>query len=145
MRSISTHYSESRLLSLDALRGLAILLMILSGSIAYGDILPAWMFHAQVPPPTHTFNPQIPGITWVDLVFPFFLFSMGAAFPLALSKKLIKDGYLNTLFQICKRYLLLIFFAIFTHHARAWVMDSSAGLLENTLSIGCFFLLFLMF
>lgn len=70
--------------SIDALRGFAILTMILSGSIAYGDVLPAWMFHAQVPPPLHKFNATIPGITWVDLVFPFFLFSMGAAMPLAL-------------------------------------------------------------
>ena len=67
--------------SLDALRGFAILTMILSGSIAYGDVLPAWMFHAQVPPPDHKFIPAIPGITWVDRVFPFFLFSMGAAIP----------------------------------------------------------------
>jgi predicted acyltransferase len=37
-----------------------------------------------VPPPDHKFNPAIPGITWVDLVFPFFLFSMGVAIPLAL-------------------------------------------------------------
>lgn len=32
-----------------------------------------WMFHAQTPPPTYAFNPDVPGITWVDLVFPFFL------------------------------------------------------------------------
>ena len=38
------------------------------------------MFHAQVPPPEFRFDPTVPGITWVDLVFPFFLFSMGAAF-----------------------------------------------------------------
>lgn len=29
------------------------------------------MSHAQTPPPDHIFNPEIPGITWVDLVFPF--------------------------------------------------------------------------
>ncbi|HEX4875511.1 MAG TPA: DUF5009 domain-containing protein, partial [Chitinophagaceae bacterium] len=66
---------QNRNESLDALRGFAILTMILSGAIAYGNVLPAWMFHAQVPPPAHKFDPSIPGITWVDLVFPFFLFS----------------------------------------------------------------------
>lgn len=73
---------------LDALRGISVLLMVLSGSIAFGDVLPAWMYHAQVPPPEHIFKPEIAGITWVDLVFPFFLFSMGAAIPLSLSRKM---------------------------------------------------------
>ena len=69
--------------SLDALRGYAIMTMILAATEAFG-ILPAWMYHAQEPPPTHVFNPHIYGITWVDLIFPFFLFSMGAAIPLSL-------------------------------------------------------------
>lgn len=145
MRTATGTVSQTRLLSLDALRGLAILLMVLSGSIAFGDVLPAWMYHAQVPPPTHTFNPNIAGISWVDLVFPFFLFSMGAAFPLALSKKLKNNGTLLTLVQTIKRYILLIFFAVFTFHSRAWVMSPTAGTTENLLSIGCFLLLFLMF
>lgn len=74
--------------SLDALRGFAILTMVLSGSIAFGDVLPAWMYHAQVPPPDHKFVPTLAGITWVDLVFPFFLFAMGTAIPLALQKNI---------------------------------------------------------
>ena len=59
---------QQRNISLDALRGFAILTMVLSGSIIYSEIMPAWMFHAQVPPPKHIFDPSIPGITWVDLV-----------------------------------------------------------------------------
>lgn len=145
MKKVAVNDAKDRLLSLDALRGLAILLMVLSGSIAFGDVLPAWMYHAQVPPPTHTFNPNLAGITWVDLVFPFFLFSMGAAFPLALSKKLKNSGVLVTLGQAIKRYILLIFFAVFTFHSRAWVMSEAPATIENLLSIGCFILLFLMF
>ncbi len=38
--------------SLDALRGYAIMTMILAATEAFG-ILPAWMYHAQVPPPDH--------------------------------------------------------------------------------------------
>ena len=38
-----------RAYSLDALRGYAILTMVLSGQIASG-VLPAWMYHAQVGP-----------------------------------------------------------------------------------------------
>lgn len=78
----------NRIATIDMLRGIAIVGMILCANIGFNSGLPAWMFHAQTPPPTYAFNPDVPGITWVDLVFPFFLFSMGAAFPLAMRKKL---------------------------------------------------------
>ncbi|MFC2739645.1 MAG: DUF5009 domain-containing protein, partial [Prevotella sp.] len=38
--------------ALDALRGYAIMTMILSATEAF-SVLPAWMYHAQVPPPDH--------------------------------------------------------------------------------------------
>ena len=47
-----------RAYSIDALRGYAILTMVLSATIVYG-ILPAWMYHAQEPPPTHTYHPEL--------------------------------------------------------------------------------------
>lgn len=131
--------------SLDVLRGFAILAMVLSSSIAFG-ILPAWMYHAQVPPPAHVYHPELPGITWVDLVFPFFLFSMGAAFPLAFYKRLKEGEPVWKLGgQIVQRYLLLVFFALFTFHARAWVMSQTPGVPEYLLSIACFVLLFFMY
>jgi len=129
--------------SLDALRGFAILTMVLSGSIAFGGVLPAWMYHAQVPPPLHKFNPAIPGITWVDLVFPFFLFSMGAAMPLSLSKSL--DRSIGAVVWIAfRRFLLLAFFALFTQHMKAWVIAPTPGLQHYALSILGFVLLFFM-
>ena len=132
--------------SLDALRGYAILTMILSGSIAYGGVLPAWMYHAQVPPPLHKFIPTLPGITWVDLVFPFFLFSMGAAIPLSLSK-LDREGasFWKVLWIATRRYVLLTFFALFTEHIRAWVMAVNPGATEQLLSISGFILLAFQF
>lgn len=132
--------------SLDALRGLAILLMILSGSIAFGGVLPGWMYHAQEPPPEHVFNPALPGITWVDLVFPFFLFSMGAAIPLAIRKRLSADQSAGRIIlHSAERYILLIFFALFIVHARAGVMSKTPGLQENLISVGCFILLFMIY
>ena len=132
--------------SLDALRGFAILTMILSGSIAYGDILPAWMFHAQVPPPLHKFDPTIFGITWVDLVFPFFLFSMGAAIPLSLKKYIDnKSGFKTIAWIAGKRFLLLTFFALFTEHMRAWVIADTPEAKEQLLSLLAFLLLFFQF
>lgn len=129
--------------SIDALRGFAILTMVLSGSIAYGDVLPAWMFHAQVPPPLHKFNPLIPGITWVDLVFPFFLFSMGAAMPLALRKYIDAEaGFLAVLKIAFKRFVLLTFFALFVNHMKAWAIADDPTNIEHLLSIIAFILLF---
>lgn len=136
---------NNRLNSLDALRGLAILGMVLSGSIAFGEVMPAWMFHAQVPPPNHVFNPSLPGITWVDLVFPFFLFSMGAAIPLALSKKAETLPFHQIFIQLFFRLVLLALFAIFTFHARAWVIDKEPHLGTYVISIAAFACLFLMY
>lgn len=127
---------------LDALRGFAILAMVLSGSIAFG-ILPAWMYHAQEPPPTHAFIPTLPGISWVDLVFPFFLFSMGAAIPLALKSK-VKDNtaFWSIFFIAARRYLLLIFFALFTNHFRLSSLSNSPGWKDCLISLFGFALLF---
>jgi predicted acyltransferase len=132
--------------SLDALRGFAILTMVLSGTIAFGDVLPAWMFHAQVPPPLHKFDATIPGITWVDLVFPFFLFSMGAAIPLSLKKHIESNkGFLFVLWMAVKRFLLLAFFALFSQHMKAWVIAEQPATVEHLLSLLAFVLLFFQF
>jgi predicted acyltransferase len=118
---------NNRFLSLDALRGLAIIGMVLSGSIAYNGVLPAWMYHAQVPPPEYRFNPHLPGITWVDLVFPFFLFAMGVAIPLAFARRALPQTwreYAQTGWMVLHRGLLLAFFAIFTQHIRTYALAS---------------------
>jgi len=132
--------------SLDALRGFAILAMVLSGSIAFGDTMPGWMYHAQVPPPLHQFNPGLPGITWVDLVFPFFLFSMGAAMPLSLQKYLVAKSSFGTVAWVAfKRFLLLAFFALFTEHFKAWNLADAPATKEHLLSLLAFVLLFFQF
>jgi predicted acyltransferase len=132
--------------SLDALRGFAILTMVLSGSIAYGDVMPSWMYHAQVPPPLHQFNPAIAGITWVDLVFPFFLFSMGAAMPLSLKKHVEANSKFGTIAWIAfKRFILLAFFALFSQHMKAWVISETPLATDHLLSMLAFALLFFQF
>ncbi|MDP4115865.1 MAG: DUF5009 domain-containing protein, partial [Bacteroidota bacterium] len=129
-----------RALALDALRGIAILGMILSSRIP--NTLPNWMFHAQNPPPTEALR-LWPGISWVDLVFPFFLFSMGAAFPFALSKK-IEAGVskLRISFGILLRGILLAVFAIIIQHIRPTTLNQNPNLYTNLIAICAFVLLF---
>lgn len=134
-----------RAAGLDALRGFAILTMILSGRVPFGP-LPAWMYHIQVPPPLHKFNPNLPGISWVDLVFPFFLFSMGAAFPLALGPKIEKGvSKFSLITGIVARGLLLMFFALVIQHIRPTSFTPSPGLNENLVALCCFLFVFLAF
>lgn len=130
--------------SLDALRGFAILTMILSGRIPFG-VLPGWMYHVQVPPPSHTFNPSIPGISWVDLVFPFFLFSMGAAFPFSLSKQLESGKKSRVYLSVVTRGLLLMAFALIIYHIRPYALSANPGIEANILAISLFVLLFIIF
>ncbi len=136
---------EGRVLCLDALRGLAILAMVLSGVIPYG-VLPAWMYHAQLPPPSHTFDPTRAGLTWVDLVFPLFLFSLGAAIPLALTRRLGKgESVWKVLLAILQRGLLLAFFAIFLRHVRPHVLNPHPTATTWTLALVGFALMFPIF
>ena len=104
---------NKRIASIDALRGIAIFMMILSGAIGWGAGLPAWMFHCQCPPPTYAFNFAVKGITWVDLVFPWFLFSMGAAIPFSLGSKLRRGESLGRIsWGLIKRWLTLAAFGL---------------------------------
>jgi predicted acyltransferase len=136
---------EKRAYALDALRGFAILAMVLSGTIKY-KILPAWMYHAQEPPPTHTFHPNLPGLTWVDTVFPIFLFCMGAAIPLALSSRLAQ-GFTTkqVILYILKRGFLLGIFAIFLQHIRPFTLNQNPTKQTWWIALLGFVILFFMF
>lgn len=137
--------SLKRYYALDALRGFAILAMILSGTISY-EILPAWMYHAQEPPPNHIFNPNLPGLTWVDIVFPIFLFSMGAAIRLALLNRLAKGlTKIQIIFYILRRGLLLGIFAIFLQHIRPLAINKTPTTQTWWIALLGFLILFLMF
>ena len=137
--------TKNRAYALDALRGYAILTMILCSAIAFG-VLPGWMYHAQTPPPSHTFNPSVYGITWVDLVFPFFLFAMGAAFPFSIGKK-IERGMAKRiiLWDSLKRGLKLTYFAIFVQHMYPWVVSAPQDTYSWWIALFSFVLLFLAF
>jgi predicted acyltransferase len=131
--------------ALDALRGFAILTMVLSGVVPYG-VLPAWMYHAQIPPPAHKFDPTLAGLTWVDLVFPFFLFSLGAAIPLALTRRLERGmSQWQAAATGLKRGALLAFFALFEAHLNPFALSKNPETVHYLAGLIAFALMFAIF
>lgn len=131
-----TLMKTNRIAAIDILRGIAIFGMILCANIGFNSNLPGWMFHCQTPPPTYTFNPENPGITWVDLVFPFFLFTMGAAFPLAMRKR-IKAGESKWAIaaSLFRRWLTLTIFALVLGNGYKTGQSSRPEILESLFNI----------
>lgn len=103
-----------RYLPLDFLRGLSVFGMVFSAVIPFG-VLPAWMYHIQNPPPLHRLDTSISGISWVDLVFPVFIFCMGVAIPVSGRRKLEKarDSAVtyNIIVGILERFVMLWLFS----------------------------------
>lgn len=131
--------------ALDALRGYAIMTMVLSAMEIF-QVLPAWMYHAQVPPPDHVFNPHIYGITWVDLIFPFFLFSMGAAIPLSFRRQISKGVSRRKLaWKSIVRWFKLTFFAIYCIHMYPFMMGYQSPVLCCVVPMLAFLLMFVLF
>src|SRR5690606_36673141 len=100
----------------------------------------------QMPPPEHKFRPDITGITWVDIVFPLFLFCLGAAIPLAMWQKM-HDGVsrLRLAWSACWRGVLLLFFSLFKQNVVAGNLTEVYGAYGNVISIAGFALMFLIF
>jgi predicted acyltransferase len=73
---------SGRIESIDIFRGLTILVMIFVNDLASVKGLPWWMEHMPE---------NVNGMTFVDVVFPAFLYIVGMAIPLAVSKRLEKE------------------------------------------------------
>ncbi len=91
-----------RILSIDIFRGLTMLLMIFVNDLSSVRGLPRWTYHA------HT-NEDF--MTYVDVVFPAFLFVLGLALPLAIDRRLRKDPSLAHLVGhiLLRTFALLVF------------------------------------
>lgn len=130
--------SSNRLVGLDALRGLAILFMALAGNMP-GE-LPNWMYHGyQAKWVTDAsgawvsasgFQARWGSYTFVDWVFPGFLFAMGAAIPVALAGRLEKgEARWRIALSIIWRTLGLLFFAIYVRQIAPyeWVVKGQSA------------------
>lgn len=140
----ATWPGPGRIAALDLLRGLAVGAMLVSGQLPRA-VLPGWMYHAQNPPPSHAFTPTLPGLTWVDLVFPVFLFALGAAIPLALAPKLaagLGTGAAAAAAGVLRRFALLALFAIYARHASPHVAEFGAPWRDACYALACLLALF---
>src|ERR1043165_3383852 len=95
-----------RISSLDTLRGLDILVMIFVNDLAGVQGAPAWMKHIS----PHDAD----GMTFVDVVFPAFLFIVGTAIPFAIGKRLEQGESLWRVWRhILTRTLSLLIIGVF--------------------------------
>lgn len=72
-----------RVLSIDIFRGLTMLVMIFVNDLAGVQGLPWWTYHMPN---------GVNGMTYVDVVFPAFLFIVGMTIPLSVERRLQRDG-----------------------------------------------------
>jgi predicted acyltransferase len=77
-----------RVVSIDIFRGLTIMVMIFVNELGEVRGLPWWTYHAHA-------NQDV--MTYVDMVFPFFLFIVGMAMPLSIEQRLTRNGSLAAL------------------------------------------------
>lgn len=109
---------DRRALSLDALRGLLLLSMTFGFTIMSKEF-PGWMYHQQFPG-GETFV-DIPGLTWRDIAYAGFLFTMSAALPLTLSRRMAKgEKDIGIFMAILRRGFLLVVFALLVGHSNTF-------------------------
>jgi heparan-alpha-glucosaminide N-acetyltransferase len=122
---------RSRITSVDIFRGLTILVMIFVNDLAEVKGLPWWTYHLPG---------NVNGMTYVDMVFPFFLFIVGISAPLAIKHRLSRgDSTTQLCGHIVARSFALVVLGIalanaekvnpqLTHlRANAWILLTLTG------------------
>ena len=90
--------AHNRVNSIDQFRGFAVISMILVNYLALYQCTPGFLRHAKTT-----------GITFADLVAPFFLFVLGMMFRGSLLSRIEKNGKSQAYIHAVRRYLLLLF------------------------------------
>lgn len=97
--------SSQRILSIDALRGITILVMVFVNELAGIRDIPQWMKHLPA---------DADGMTFVDMVFPSFLFIVGMSIPFALEARKKKgDNFWQLQWHILWRTIGLLILGVF--------------------------------
>lgn len=102
---IKENLYNQRIISIDALRGITIFVMIFVNELASIQNVPQWMKHMPA---------DADAMTFVDLVFPAFLFIVGMSVPFAFNARLIKGDNPKVIWtHTLKRALALIIIGVY--------------------------------
>jgi hypothetical protein len=100
---------NKRIISIDAFRGITIFVMIFVNELASIQNVPQWMKHMPA---------DADAMTFVDLVFPAFLFIVGMSIPFAFNARLIKGDTPKIIWtHTLKRALALIIIGVYMVNA----------------------------
>lgn len=123
--SATASVKESRIASIDTLRGLTIFTMIFVNDVAGVVGAPAWM--------QHYYPYDADGMTFVDVVFPVFLFIVGMALPFSVGRRLDRgDSIFSTWSHVLRRTIALLIIGIFMVNVGAGY-DNDASLMHQSL------------
>ena len=121
--------TTQRIFSIDAFRGITILVMIFVNELAGVRNIPQWMKHMPA---------DADAMTFVDVVFPAFLFIVGMSIPFALLNRKSKgDSLIKIQWHIIVRTLGLLVLGVFMVNAEGGYDEKAMGI-----SIGLWMLLF---
>lgn len=114
--SLNTH----RIRSIDAFRGITILVMIFVNDVAGVTGIPGWMKHKAA---------DADAMTFVDVVFPAFLFIVGMSLPFAINNRLKKgDSFLKLQAHILWRTLGLLVLGVFMVNGESGCNEDAMGM-----------------
>src|SRR6185503_11176564 len=115
--------SNERILSIDAFRGITILVMIFVNELAGKSDIPPWMKHMPA---------DADAMSFVDVVFPAFLFIVGMSIPFAINSRLAKgDSFIKLQLHILFRTLGLLVLGFFMVNAEGGYDEQAMGISIN--------------
>jgi len=117
---MNTQLTTQRVLSIDAFRGITIFVMIFVNELAGVSGIPAWMKHMHA---------DQDAMSFVDVVFPGFLFTVGMSIPFALGSRIAKgDNSLQLAQHILWRTVALLVLGVFMVNAEDGYNEQAMGM-----------------
>ncbi|MEP7374949.1 MAG: DUF5009 domain-containing protein [Chitinophagaceae bacterium] len=109
-----------RILSIDSFRGITILVMIFVNDVSGVSGIPDWMKHKAA---------NADAMTFVDIVFPAFLFIVGMSLPFAINNRLKKgDSFIKLQAHILWRTLGLLVLGVFMVNGESGCNEKAMGM-----------------
>jgi len=112
--------SGQRIRSIDVFRGITILVMIFVNDVSGVSGIPGWMKHKPA---------DADAMTFVDVVFPAFLFIVGMSIPFAITRRLAKgDSFWQLQSHIIWRVVGLLILGVFMVNGEGGYNESAMGM-----------------